>query len=71
MKDANVARKVAGLVRLRQRMRMMGSGMLSADPAVVSELPISFTSVFASVEQLDKVIKQFDQNLLLSGGGGD
>lgn len=71
MKDANLSRKVAGLVRLRQRMRMMGSAMLSADAGVVSELPISMSAVFACVEELDAVIKDFDSALLLSGGGGD
>lgn len=70
MNDIKQARVVSGLIRLRQRMRMMGSAMISVDPHRLA-FPFTLAQVFTAIEVLDAQIKEFDSELDLSGGGGD
>lgn len=63
---AKLARERASLLRLRNRLRMAGSSMLSVDPSVLQTLPFTLSSVFAAIESLDGLIGSYD----LPGGGG-
>lgn len=71
MHDQKLVKHAATMVRLRQRLRMAGSSMISVDPKVIAKMPVSLSQIFTSIEVLDKEISEIDKDLILSGGGGD
>lgn len=69
MKDINIVRTRSSLNRLRQRMRMVGSSMISVEPHRL-KFPFTLSQIFTAIEELDRQINELDYELEVTGGGG-